>query len=87
MGESVDGMGEFVSRLFVVLGARGQHCSADYMQGTRLTFKSEEDAVQFALKQGLFLLYLCYMFSTDCASKDGISLCQSSFLAVQFAQS
>jgi hypothetical protein len=25
---------------------------ADYMQGTRLTFKSKEDAVHFAEKQG-----------------------------------
>lgn len=26
--------------------------SADYMQGTRLTFRSKEDAIHFAEKQG-----------------------------------
>ena len=26
---------------------------ADYMQGTRLTFRSKEDAIHFAEKQGL----------------------------------
>ncbi|KAJ6477374.1 NADH-ubiquinone oxidoreductase 21kDa subunit [Mycena vitilis] len=30
----------------------GWASSADYMQGTRLTFKSQEDAVHFAKKQG-----------------------------------
>ncbi|KAJ7935709.1 Ndufs4, NADH dehydrogenase Fe-S protein 4 [Mycena leptocephala] len=30
----------------------GWASSADYMQGTRLTFKSQEDAIHFAKKQG-----------------------------------
>jgi hypothetical protein len=30
--------------------------SADYMQGTRLTFRSKEDAMHFAEKQGQFIL-------------------------------
>ncbi|EDR13375.1 uncharacterized protein LACBIDRAFT_148506, partial [Laccaria bicolor S238N-H82] len=30
----------------------GYSSSADYMQGTRLTFRSKEDAVHFAEKQG-----------------------------------
>ncbi|KAJ7761530.1 Ndufs4, NADH dehydrogenase Fe-S protein 4 [Mycena maculata] len=30
----------------------GYASSADYMQGTRLTFKSQEDAIHFAKKQG-----------------------------------
>ena len=31
-------------------------CSADYMQGTKLSFKSKEDAIHFAEKQGAFPL-------------------------------
>lgn len=37
--------------------------SADYMQGTRMSFKSKEDAAHFAEKQGIlfhFLRYLTY---------------------------
>lgn len=30
----------------------GWQSSADYMQGTHLTFKSREDAINFAQKQG-----------------------------------
>lgn len=29
--------------------------SADYMQGTRMSFKSKEDAIHFAEKQGMFV--------------------------------
>lgn len=32
---------------------------ADYMQGTRVTFKSKEDAIHFAEKQGTYL-FLSY---------------------------
>lgn len=34
--------------------------SADYMQGTRLTFRSQEDAVHFAEKQGWDYYVLVY---------------------------
>ncbi|PPQ96684.1 hypothetical protein CVT26_010313 [Gymnopilus dilepis] len=32
----------------------GWASSADYMQGTRITFRSKEDAIHFAEKQGMF---------------------------------
>ena len=53
MGESAHGMGEFVSAL-VRWGFRLLMlcASADYMQGTRMSFKSKEDAIHFAEKQG-----------------------------------
>jgi hypothetical protein len=31
-------------------------CSADYMQGTRQSFRTKEDAIHFAEKQGAFSL-------------------------------
>ena len=42
-----------------VMQLQANHCrrrSADYMQGTRLTFRSKEDAMHFAEKQGQFIL-------------------------------
>jgi hypothetical protein len=62
MGESVDGMGKFVSGLHH--GHFGNGYSfigmqrADYMQGTRLSFRSKEDAIHFAEKQGVSLAFL-----------------------------
>lgn len=42
--------------------------SADYMQGTRLSFKTKEDAIHFAEKQGMSLellrfSYLAHLFT------------------------
>lgn len=34
---------------------------ADYMQGTRMSFKSEEDAIHFAEKQGILVHFLHYL--------------------------
>jgi len=56
MGESFDGVGEFVSSRPKIVCDKGwviQEYSADYMQGTRLSFRSKEDAMHFAEKQGV----------------------------------
>ena len=68
MGESLDWLGELVSWSLVPLYGSGVcDCSvdvmhsADYMQGTRMSFRSKEDAIHFAEKQGMFarLLFCC----------------------------
>lgn len=41
-----------ILNLFRLIMLTFRHGSADYMQGTRLTFKSQEDAIHFAKKQG-----------------------------------
>ena len=49
-------MGEFVSAQRVQHTQRSAlmcNRSADYMQGTRLSFRTKEDAIHFAEKQGV----------------------------------
>lgn len=41
------------------VGLTGDHRSADYMQGTHLKFKTKEDAIHFAEKQGVFVSPPC----------------------------
>lgn len=70
MGEPVDGLGKLVSVLHVFnvcnRVVHGEN-SADYMQGTRLSFKSKEDAIHFAEKQGRFLIHcMCLWFNFFC---------------------
>lgn len=60
MGEPVDGLGKLVRhiRFKPALGRSFNHLvvsSADYVQGTRLSFTTKEDAIHFAEKQGAFL--------------------------------
>lgn len=57
MGESPHGMGKFVSTIqdsnvWSLINFACTTNSADYMQGTRMSFKSKEDAIHFAEKQG-----------------------------------
>ena len=54
MGESTNGMGQLVGtfRTSGLGHSFMRHFSADYMQGTRLLFKTKEDAINFANKQG-----------------------------------
>ena len=56
LGKSSHGMGQLV-RTFDTYGLDEPHphASADYMQGTRVSFKSQEDAIHFAKKQGKVL--------------------------------
>ena len=50
--------------------------SADYMQGTRLSFRSKEDAIHFAEKQGaVHIYYLMTTLSTRRIGQDGITMC------------
>ena len=57
MGKSVDGIRQLVSN-----GQSGPNHvinvsdRADYMQGTRISFRSKEDAIHFAEKQGTLIL-------------------------------
>jgi len=67
VGESFDGLGELVSwSLVPSYGSRACDCSvdvmhsADYMQGTRMSFRTKEDAIHFAEKQGMFAWLLFY---------------------------
>lgn len=39
---------------------------ADYMQGTRVSFRSKEDAIHFAEKQGMFICLIKYVSLTNC---------------------
>ena len=61
MGKSSYGLCQFVSGMFVFISC-GHTLNlilddrADYMQGTRLTFRSKEDAIHFAEKQGVYQL-------------------------------
>jgi hypothetical protein len=53
-------MGQFVSdwdKILTETLVKHGRCRADYMQGTRLTFRTKEDAMHFAEKQGQFALY------------------------------
>ena len=55
MGEPAHGMGKLVSyhyTLQVWSQLDWLHYRTDYMQGTRLSFRSKEDAIHFAEKQG-----------------------------------
>jgi hypothetical protein len=54
MGEPSDGMGELVSFVLalITISLTSWRSSADYMQGIRMSFKTKEDAVHFAEKQG-----------------------------------
>lgn len=63
MGEPTHGMGFFVSKLpsFRVSEVIDLVSRADYMQGTRMSFKSEEDAIHFAEKQGILVHFLHYL--------------------------
>ena len=77
LGEPPHGVGEFVSdtrsRLPSSLSLT-RTGSADYMQGTRLNFKTKEDAIHFAEKQGEYTLCrvhnsaltLCQAGTTTC---------------------
>ena len=38
--------------------------SADYMQGTRLSFRTKEDAIHFAEKQGEYHIVVCSTFDS-----------------------
>jgi len=59
MGKSSYGLCQFVSAMFIFIPC-GHALNpilddrADYMQGTRLTFRSKEDAIHFAEKQGVY---------------------------------
>ena len=53
MGEPVDGLCQLVSKHTLSLPSQPLILySADYMQGTRVSFRSKEDAIHFAEKQG-----------------------------------
>lgn len=57
MGKSADGIRQLVSNG----QSRPNHVinvsdRADYMQGTRISFRSKEDAIHFAEKQGTLIL-------------------------------
>lgn len=60
MGEPAHGICFLVSKLssLRVSEVIDVGYSADYMQGTRMSFKSKEDAVHFAEKQGISLYLL-----------------------------
>lgn len=53
MGESPHGMGQLVCLTHMLtLCIALTWYSADYMQGTRMSFRSKEDAIAFAEQQG-----------------------------------
>lgn len=54
MGEPSNGLGELVRNQTKKNMRITKHFGrADYMQGTRMTFRSKEDAIHFAEKQGI----------------------------------
>ncbi len=51
---------------------------ADYMQGTRVSFRSKEDAMHFAEKQGMFSTYVTqvrFLIALH-TFQDGIIMCR-----------
>lgn len=58
MGKPPHGICQLVSmfKVAMLLCYLYEH-SADYVQGTRITFKSKEDAVHFAEKQGMLVMF------------------------------
>ena len=60
--------------------------SADYMQGTRLNFKTKEGDIHFAEKQGVYPLHAISV--QECLAywspKAGIIMCTSSHLQLGF---
>jgi hypothetical protein len=89
MGESLDGLGKLVGNPPQAIPdfTDGQ-TRADYMQGTRINFKTKEDAVHFAEKQGIlnsFLVHSTSLFNVyrlgllratgDCQTNPSEELC------------
>lgn len=80
MGEPSNGLGELVrNQTKENMPITKQFGRADYMQGTRMTFRSKEDAIHFAEKQGIssFLNRNFTLTRLIFYRKDGIIMCES----------
>ena len=76
-------MGQFVSERLCSIrksGVQQKLASADYMQGTRLSFRSKEDAMHFAEKQGMPAAVLHLSKPSDILTVRMGLLCVGSFV-------